>query len=144
MAGFRRAGVIAYPADPAVALPRFLADAAAKPFQFGDWDCVITLANWIAWRTGVDVAADIRGTYSDDAGWVAIVLREGGMANFISGRAAKVGWVRKESPELGDIGLLRTRDNLRVGGIWDGRRFWAKIGNGITGAPMAALRVWGP
>lgn len=123
----------------------FLHEAASHPFEFGQWDCVITLANWLNVLVGQDPATDVRGTYSTIGGWKKVVANEGGMIRFIDGRAKKVGLEERKEPRTGDIGLMRI---VREQGYWVGtirgrRRWWYKVGDGITGIDLPTHKIWG-
>ena len=49
-------------------LENFLRTHQNRPFEYGNWDCCLFVCDAIASMTGVDLAADYRGTYSTRAG----------------------------------------------------------------------------
>lgn len=75
-------------------LSAFLAEASGAPFRFGDWDCALTVANWVEAATGRDPASSLRGRYATRLGWVRIVNRAGGMLPLFAGLARQAGLKR--------------------------------------------------
>ena len=80
----------------------------AQPFQWGQTDCCLVLADWVERVAGVDVAADLRQTY-DDAGSCQRVtgfLRD---PLAVTTRLMEdVGsFARTEAPVAGDVAVLR-------------------------------------
>lgn len=51
----------------------FLIERAKTPFAWGKNDCALFAADGIQAITGVDIAADFRGKYSDEAGALAAI-----------------------------------------------------------------------
>ena len=51
----------------------FLLARANEPFAWGSHDCALFAADGIQALTGVDIAADFRGKYSDEAGAIAAI-----------------------------------------------------------------------
>jgi len=49
------------------ALDRFLREHRIDPFRYGSWDCCLFVCDAIQVMTGVDVAAEFRGTYNTRA-----------------------------------------------------------------------------
>lgn len=62
------------------ALTDFLKAAAARPFSWGEHDCLLFAADWVRRMTGVDCAAPHRGKYKTARG-AAGVLRRMGVAD---------------------------------------------------------------
>ncbi len=58
-------------------LHAFLESEKAKPFAWGTHDCCIFAANWILALTGVDIAEDFRGKYTDEASCTALMAKLG-------------------------------------------------------------------
>ena len=56
----------------------FLEQRARRPFAWGVNDCALFAADGIRAITGVDIAADFRGKYSDEAGAMAAVKEVAG------------------------------------------------------------------
>lgn len=51
----------------------FLLSRASTPFKWGEHDCALFAADGILSMTGVDIAADFRGKYSDEASALAAI-----------------------------------------------------------------------
>src|SRR5579875_1052465 len=54
-------------------LDAYLRDTASKPFAWGSNDCCLFAANAIEAMTGVDIADDFRGKYTDEASAFALI-----------------------------------------------------------------------
>lgn len=133
---------------PADLLPAFMREAAAAPFAFGEWDCCMMLANWVRMaRGGQDPAAAIRGTYSGDLGWGAIVEAAGGMVPLVAGIAERAGMgkVHPDDAMAGDVAVVKIGGNdFELGGICLGPDRWAvKLQRGVQQLPRTrALAAW--
>lgn len=68
--------------------------ARVKSFAWGVNDCCLMAADIVKAITGVDIAADYRGTYSNEAEAEAILVAAGGMAALIHSAVAPLGWTR--------------------------------------------------
>lgn len=62
----------------------FIASRENAPFVWGEHDCVMFAADCVLAVTGRDVAAAVRGTYSDEAGAARIIARAGGFRALVS------------------------------------------------------------
>ena len=89
-----------------IALTVFLNELAARRWAWGETDCLMPCADWIARVHGVDPAAAVRGTYADGEGCLRALRRAGGMARAIDEAVAQIGMGRTEAPDRGDIGLV--------------------------------------
>lgn len=69
-------------------------------------DCTTFSASWVDQVSGIDPAADLRGTYSTAKDANAIVATSGGIVALIGGRIEPLGWYRSKSPVDGDIGIV--------------------------------------
>lgn len=124
-------------------LKAFLARAAAEPFVFGEWDCAMTVANWVRERTGEDPATELRGTYSSDAEWQAIVAREAGLSELVDALAFGAGMSRTAAPGIGDIGVVHVPTLGDVVAIKGPRGWVMKLNTGLTSGPARVLAAWG-
>lgn len=98
------------------------------PTPFAGEDCTTYIASWVQAVSGVDPAADLRGTYwtAEDAN--AIVANAGGIVELVGGRIEPLGWRRAVEPKDGDIGivaavsgvdgLLKEIPAIRFGPLW--------------------------
>lgn len=92
--------------------------ARAATFAWGVHDCCLWAADVVKALTGVDHAADLRGTYSDEAGARARIEALGGLEAFVGSRLGApiaLGHVWR-----GDVVLHRV-DGVEYLGICDGR-----------------------
>jgi hypothetical protein len=78
--------------------------ATAKPFAWGAHDCCTWAADAVQAITGIDHAADLRGTYSTQAQAGAVLAQHGGLRG-VAGRAGPA--IRPLFARPGDVGLLR-------------------------------------
>ena len=129
----------------------FLMARAFAPFVWGKNDCSLFAADAIQSFTGVDLAADFRGKYSDEAGALALCKQVTGTATVEAAAvycAQKQGLVEWQAPlcaRRGDLVLVEDegrlisavvhingREAVTVGAdglkrlpIWDVRRAWS-------------------
>jgi len=118
-----------------------------RPFVWGECDCMLVLADWVAEVRGVDPAAEIRGQY-----WDALSCER--LTGFITApveAAARffdtAGLERTDTPARGDIGVLRLAgERHAVGALWNGAAWIMKGEAGATSrrADMVeVLAIWG-
>lgn len=89
-------------------LPPFLAAAAERPFSWGDFDCLMWLAEWVKARRGVDPGAWHRFTYSNAFEAVKLVAKAGGMVAHVESCVAPLGLKRIDHPKAGDIAVVNS------------------------------------
>lgn len=124
-------------------LTAFLRRAAAEPFVFGQWDCAMTLANWVREQSGADPAATLRGTYSSEAGWQEIVAGEGSLLALVERLALGARMHEVNEPQAGDIGVILAPIGGEAGGIFGGSRWVLKSARGLVAARRTAIAAWG-
>ena len=101
------------------ALDALVAECMRKPFEWGVHDCCMWAADCVLATSGIDHAADVRGTYSDAAGALRVLAQLGG----IEAVGARAG---AEIPPLaaavGDVGLIESAGRqllaVCVGQVW--------------------------
>jgi hypothetical protein len=116
-------------ADP---LSRFINEAAERPFRWGDWDCLLWLADWVRTNRGVDPAGDLRGRYSSMLGAARIVREAGGMVSLVGERVFKAGLPRVNVGARGDIAIVA------VGGV-GGEHFGNQAGAILLGGSAVLM-----
>jgi hypothetical protein len=87
-----------------------------QPFVWGRQDCCIFVADCAKAITGQDPAADLRGTYADEASAARLLKRLGGVRAI---GAARFGLeIAPAFAQVGDIGLVHNsgRDSLALCG----------------------------
>lgn len=112
-------------------LSQFLNRAADEPFKWGHFDCLLWLADFIAWQREIDLAADLRGTYSTMLGAARIVRAAGGMVGLVDGRVRAAGLKRAAVAARGDIAIVK------IGG--DGGEHFGNLAGAILLGGTAAL-----
>lgn len=133
-------------------LIRYLKRASKLPFIYGGiggTDCAFFLADWVFARTGFAVAEDLRGSYSNSAGWKRIAIRAGGLARLVGERASLAGYVETPTPCRGDIAVVYVQDMGPTCAIHATAHWIMKSAPlGITGHPIEGqqsarlLRAW--
>lgn len=101
------------------------------------------LANWWRMLLEVDPAPDLRGSYSDEAGWKKIAREAGGLTKLIGGIAEAAGGHKIGSAvvQIGDIGVVRGLNGIG-GGIWVGSYWIAKSVSGMSAGATKAYGCW--
>lgn len=123
-------------------LPAFLRRAASERFRFGEWDCAMTIANWVWLVTGTDPAPELRGTYRTEAGWRSIVEKKGGLAALVGTLAEGAGLAPTDDPLPGDIGIVDVPTYGHTAAIRV-RRGWAmKMIDGLTTVNVDHVAAW--
>lgn len=125
----------------------YIEAAGARRWRWGHVDCTLFAGDWALAKCGRDPGADIRGTYSDEAGASALVEAGGGMLPFIDGCLAAIDWERVDEPEDGDIGVVEAPlaplghmgliPAIRAGGLWV-----IRTRRGYRAATFKLLAAW--
>lgn len=71
-------------------------------------DCMTFCATWAKECTGVDLAANLRGTYRTKPEAHAVMDAAGGALAFMDARLSLLGAELVQKPQDGDIGLIKT------------------------------------
>lgn len=122
-------------------LAEFLRRAASEKRVPGEWDCAMTLANWVRSVTGIDPAFGLRGTYSE-AEWPAIVEKEGGLVALVGRLAVSAGLEPTATPASGDIGVVESKIGP-TGAIKTATRWAMKVGAGVVAVRnVKLLAAW--
>lgn len=124
----------------------------AKPFIWGETDCMICLADWVLRVTGKDPAASIRGVYDSRGS----CQRETGFlrhpVDAVETCLDTIGGLPRVSlPSPGDVAVLMLRDgeggHAPCGGIWLGTAWGCKGPSGTTtikpAGVLEVLAIWG-
>ena len=117
-------------------LTAFLAQAEAKRFQPGTWDCCLMVADWVKENTGIDGAAPWRGRYATRIGFLRHLKAGGGVEGVVSRGAAVAGLSETEEPQRGDIGVIDVGQG-QTGAICLGSRW-------VTAGPRGVAVLTGP
>jgi hypothetical protein len=124
-------------------LPDFLFAAAARPFQWGQFDCAIWLADWYVEATRQpDPVAEWRGTYRDEASCAA-KFGHAAAARMLREVARRTGLVRTTDPFFGDIGVVEIPlPKQQICGAIRARNSWVLLKpNGLVRIPDDQCRT---
>ena len=100
---------------------QFLLARAQMPFAWGENDCALFAADGILAMTGVDIAADFRGKYSDEAGALEAIKTVAGGSNIADAAAycaQKHGlgqWPHPLKAQRGDLVVIMESGRLIAG-----------------------------
>jgi hypothetical protein len=101
----------------------FLLSRAKTPFKWGEHDCALFAADGIQANTGVDIASDFRGKYSDQAGAMALIKQLTGgstvadAAAWCAAKAGLVEWVHPKCAQRGDLVVFEAPNGDLVSGL---------------------------
>jgi hypothetical protein len=107
-------------------LAAYLAEVWGRPYQIGQWDCILFIAEWadrlMAHETGgdrqPDFAEQLRGAYTSEREGIAIFTARTGLNAAIATALTVHDWVPCEISTLDPGDLVLT--DLHHPGIWDG------------------------
>ncbi|CAK0747374.1 putative NLPC_P60 domain-containing protein [Azospirillaceae bacterium] len=102
-----------YDMDLAAQLDAYLSDCRSKHFSWGQFDCVLFVADWIKHRTGRDPIADCRGRYQNDRGAYRTLYRATGRLQLVEAASVLLG-PPLETPRLacrGDVVAAAVRED---------------------------------
>jgi hypothetical protein len=128
----------------------FLLSRAQAPFAWGQHDCALFAADGVLAITGVDIADDFRGKYSDEASAFAAIAQICGgttVADAAQYCAAKHGlepWLSPLMAQRGDLVVLEESDRVIAGLVHlNGRHVVCAGETGLLRLPLTAvLRAW--
>jgi hypothetical protein len=136
----------------AAVLSRYLAEAAARGFVWGEHDCMLFAADWVREVSGVDPAARWRGKYNSQWQAEALLATQGGMGEAMAQALSACNWstVSVVALEAGDVVLAAPREGVvaarHVAGIAvDQRKVALLTQRGkreLVVAPVPVLRAW--
>lgn len=126
-------------------LKAFLDANAREPWRPGTVDCCMFLASWAIWLGHPDPAQHLRGTYSTDDGFRAIIYEAGGVVPVVDRCATSIGGKRLQRPVCGAIGVIGSHSNIdhQLGAIFDGQRWNVRFVNKIGHMTASPLAIWG-
>ena len=115
----------------------------ASKFVWGETDCIMATCNYIRDATGTDPAKPWRGSYSTEAGALAILDAHGGVLGLFTHGMALAGFERVLVEHPGMPVVCRVRD-AEVAGIvcpggWMG---FMALGRGMVEMRAEVLSAW--
>jgi hypothetical protein len=129
----------------------FLMERAKAPFAWGGNDCALFAADGIEAITGVDIASDFRGKYSDEAGAFAAIKEICGGATvadaaiYCAGKHGLTEWPMPLMARRGDLVVFDAPSGALVAGLvhLSGRHIVAVGEQGLFRFPISAVkRAW--
>jgi len=132
------------------AFDEYLRTNAHAPFAWGTNDCCLFPANVILANTGVDIASDFRGKYTDEASAFALIKSVTGgstVADAAAYCATKHGLVEHTFPLMakrGDLVAMKNGDTLICGVVHlNGRHVVTVSESGLRRLPITSVtRAW--
>lgn len=119
----------------------FIAAEAAKPFRWGETDCVSTAARWVLIHAGVDLTPAI-GVYSSAEEAERAMSEVGGLHVAVNRVMRKGGFQKTEEPKAGDVGLVVHNGKLCVA-VHGGEFWFSHDETGLIGAPLNSVwKAW--
>jgi hypothetical protein len=128
----------------------FLLDHAEDPFAWGTNDCCLFPANAIKSFTGVDLAADFRGKYTDEVS-AFVSIREvangatvGDAAAYCAGKYGLQEWDFPKKARRGDLVVIEQPGGIIAGVVHLNGRHVISVGEGgLVRLPITAVkRAW--
>lgn len=130
----------------AVLLKQYLSDAAALRFQWGTHDCMLFAADWAQRLTGIDPAAQWRGSYASADAAEALIERHGGARGIVAAGLRAAGWRPVWPPKAGDICVVEAPapgGTAHVAGVAvDIARVALATARGLVIAPAPIVEAW--
>lgn len=87
-------------------LNAFLDKSARKATAWGDFDCMLEIADWLDQSCGLKSAEAWRGRYASEEEAYALLDPLGGFETAIRGEMARLGLAEAVQPEFGDVALV--------------------------------------
>lgn len=116
----------------------FLPYYRRRPFEWGQCDCCLFVADWVQTMAGFDPAAALRGRYHSRLG-AKRALRRAGFNSIMAIADAALGErLAVLALARGDIGLLLQDDAPALGIVW-GANVWAMAEQGAVPLPLATV-----
>jgi hypothetical protein len=126
------------------ALAPFLADNNARPWQPGEVDCCMVLADWAMWLGHDDPATHLRDTYDTDEGFRAIIAAHQGAVPVVAACVSNLKGKPTTAPRRGDIGVIGSPTNIhrQFGAIHDGKSWLVRMHGGFGQMTARTLAAW--
>ncbi len=105
-------------------------------FERGSRDCLLSIADYVLLRDGVDHGAKYRGTYDDATGANEWIAREGGAVAMIDAS----GLSRVSKPHYGNIVVVRVGSDL-IPGICTGDTAAFRMSRGVISIGLRFLKI---
>lgn len=124
-----------------LAFDALVAARTEQSFAWGSQDCALFAADCVQALTGVDHAADLRGSYQTELGAAKLLAKLGGLAAVASRAGPEVPPL---CAQAGDVGLLDCGDRQSLG-VCLGPHWVAAGASGVIALAFnAATQAWRP
>ncbi|MHC2573964.1 DUF6950 family protein [Rhizobium leguminosarum] len=125
-------------------LEAFIAENNKRGWRPGEVDCCMFLASWAIWRGHPDPAAQLRGTYSDEAGFRSIVTEAGGVVPVVQRCIESIGGRLVDRPKHGVVGVIGSHSDMtrQWGAIFDGSRWLMRFRDNVGPVAARPLAIW--
>lgn len=111
-----------------------------KPFAWGSQDCCLFAADCVFAVTGIDPAADLRGTYATEREAARVLQKHGGVAELAFQRIGPV--VRTDQAQPGDVGVTQQEGRATLA-VCMGAHWLAPGAQGLVHVPPERVaRAW--
>lgn len=114
----------------------YIQRTATRPWAWGRIDCTMWVADWVWERSGSDPAANLRGSYDDEAGADALVAE--GLVAVVDREA---GLARAETAVPGDVGVVEIAGR-QVAAICSETGWAFRHENGVGVIRVEPLAIW--
>lgn len=125
------------------ALGIFLAGTAGRPFRYGEWDCLLRLADWGIVLSGRDAGEGWRGRCRSALGAARVLKRNGGIEAMLDAAFGSIGWHRVPVAGRGAIAAIRTREGVTgailLGPMRDDEALVSQLG--VTGSVIVRRAI---
>ena len=131
---------------------QFIKDNTNTPFKWGEHDCALYAANGIQAMTGVDIASDFRGLYTDEATAAAAIEKVTGIKNgsvedaaaYCANKYGLTEWQHPLMAQRGDLVVVEDAGRVIAGLVHlTGRHISAAGENGLKRLQITAIkRAW--
>lgn len=129
-------------------LSEFIAKSRKRQWQPNVMDCCAWPAEWVMLNGHPDPMTRWRGAYATEAEAEALIAEAGALEGLWRIGMGDVGLPEVDTPEKGDIGLIRVIGvhglETVIGGICTGQRWVFLTYNGIGQCRAEHITVWRP
>lgn len=125
----------------AALLAEYLRESASQAFVWGERDCVLWAAAWIAKLHGRAPGAQFRGTYTTQDECRRIIEDHGGLLALLRRELVSFGLSETSEPKPGDVAVVRVLQH-QVGAIKTERGVAFKTPKGVAMAKLPTLAAW--
>ena len=124
--------------DWRVRFEQLVAERMRTPFDWGSHDCVLWAADAVLAVSGVDLAAEYRGTYGTDAEAMRLLKRKGGLE--VLGDLAGER-IRPLAAGVGDVGIVSDETGREMFGVCAGAAWLVATAEGLGAISLDKARV---